>query len=377
MSQRLSGFVRQIALFGRGHALAIWLIVIPLLVAFVVARQWDEVGRIGEALRTAHPHWIVIGIGIETVTIIVTALTYQILLRRLGHRLSCLTLASVHLQRVSLGTIFLVSGPASLYAFLRILNRRQVPTEDGLLTSGLRSLAGHGAFLILLVTGLMIQGSPYAMVVAGLIVVLVIALTVLTRRRPRRSWQGRPYWLRRLPSRVARWVVEFRVRLRRHQLHLRDLAWPVVLALIGRAGPVGLLFVSLRALGIDASLPTVVTAYFAAVFAHAMVPVLQGTGAVEAATALALRHHGVPAEMAISVVLLWRLIDFWLPFAAGLVAAMTPWVAKGAEEAAPSFKGAASSLAWRPAPTPAPAPVVTAVMPPTVRHRSGLAPDEL
>jgi hypothetical protein len=132
VSAALRVYARRTGSFGRRHALAIWLAVVPLLTAVFVVRHWQEVGQIATAIREAHPRWIAVGIGIEIVTIVTSALTYRLLLRRLGHCLPCLTLAGAHVRRAALGTIFVLSGPASVYVFVRILKQWRVPTDDGL-----------------------------------------------------------------------------------------------------------------------------------------------------------------------------------------------------------------------------------------------------
>lgn len=305
---------RRIWSFVRGHALAIWLAVVPLLTVALIVRHWQEVGEIGQALRDAHPRWIVAGIGIEVVTVVVSALTYRILLRRLGHRLSCLTLAGAHLRRVALGAIFVVSGPASVYVFLRILKQRRVPVDDGLLTIALRSVAGQGAFVVVFAAALAIHGANHVLAAFGGALALAFALAPLVRLH----WRRRLPWLRRLPYGLGDRAAAFLTRLRGHRLAVRDLGWPVLLMLVCRLGPIGLLFASLRALEVEATPRVAITAYLAALLAHTMVPVFHGAGVVEAAAAVALEQSGVPAETAVGVALLWRLMDFWLVLAIGL-----------------------------------------------------------
>src|SRR5262249_53055339 len=99
----------------------------------------------------------------------------------------------------------------------------------------------------------------------------------------------------------------------------RDLITPVALAVVTRLGSIAILYAALRAVGGSAPAGVVVFAYCAGLLASIAVPVLQGAGAVESTVALGLTRGGVPAEVAIGTALLWRLLEFWIPLALGLL----------------------------------------------------------
>jgi uncharacterized protein (TIRG00374 family) len=344
---------KRAASFLLRHGVVAWLSLVAVLAAVVFVRQRAELGQIAEALRTADPRWVAVGIGIEIATLLAIGLTYHLLLRRLGYRLSCLTLASVHLQRAAVSTLSPVSGPTSVCVFVRLLTRERVPTQDGFLIVALRSIAGQGALALTLAVALALQGpSPVLIVAAGAV---AAAILLAGLRRPVVSFKPiRPVWLRRLPRGVVRWIVEFRRRFRHHRLAPRDLAWPLALAVAMRAGAVVLLFASLRAFGVEASAGTVSTVYVAALVARVTVPVFGGAGVVEAATAMALTQTGLPGDLAIGVALLWRLIDFWLPLVVGLtVHAATLARPPAPRRPRPPATGATrvpKGLGWQPVP---------------------------
>jgi uncharacterized membrane protein YbhN (UPF0104 family) len=346
------GLLRRIGAFGRKHALALWLIVVPILTVVLLVRHWQEVGQISDALRRAHPRWILVGFGIEVVTIVASALTYKVLLRRLGHPLSWPMLAGAHLRRVAVGALFFFNGPASVVVFLRILKQRHVSTDDGLLTIGLRSVASQGAFIVVLVGALMVHGANQASIVVAVFLAATVFAVLLLRSR----WHYRLPWVHRLPFGLGERATVFLARLRGHRLELRDLSWPAVFMLVGRIGPIGLLFASLRALDVDTTLSMTIAAYLAAFLAHMMVPVFQGAGVVEAAAAVALTQSGVPAETAIGVALLWRLLDFWMVFAAGLaihaLASLSPRLGERRSNAAYTPRTRSFGFGLRSAPSP-------------------------
>ncbi|MEA2597877.1 MAG: hypothetical protein QOF01_4346 [Thermomicrobiales bacterium] len=311
---------RRSCTFLRRYGLALWVVALPLLTIAVVLRRQDELQQIASAIREANPMWLVGGLAVEALILIAIALTYRSVLRRLGHSLSCPTLLVAHLQRTAIGAISPLSGPTSVYVFLRYVKRRRVGTDDGLLAIALRSIVAQAAFLLMLVVALGATGSAYAL---PIFVVLALAVVIPSRFVVRRTGNGsevdRPCWTARLPRWARERTESFVVRARRHRLAPTDLALPLVFAIATRLGAFGLLYAGLHALNTPASVGVVATAYCAGMIAYLAIPIFQGAGAVEAAAAMALTHGGVPAEAAIGAVLLWRLLEFWLPIALGLL----------------------------------------------------------
>jgi glycosyltransferase 2 family protein len=78
--------------------------------------------------------------------------------------------------------------------------------------------------------------------------------------------------------------------------------------------------VCIRALGGSAPFASVAVVYLTGSALGSIVPTPGGLGAVEAALTAGLRAAGVAGGVAISAVLLFRLLTFWLPVPAGWAA---------------------------------------------------------
>jgi glycosyltransferase 2 family protein len=297
-----------------------WLTLLPILVVFAVTQRRAELEQIGAAFWAADRRWIAVGVGLEACSVVAAAWIYSYLLGRLGYRLPGRSLASIHLQRCAAGAVSPLSGPTSVYVFVEYLGRRRVPTHDALLAVGLRSLAGQVASVLILVLGLaLIRPAALLPLVGGAVATLAVAATIF-RSRPAVLPKARARLaVPRLPRVVRSLLMRLGERFRRHRLSPRDLAGPIAITVATRLGTVALLFASLRAVGVEASIGTTVVAYFAALLAHATLPIFGGAGLVESATVAALVQSGVPADLALAAALLWRLIDFWLPLGVGLV----------------------------------------------------------
>jgi phosphatidylglycerol lysyltransferase len=308
---RLFGVVQRYGLY-------LWVAALPVLTAVVVVRRRDELGQIVAAVREANRGWLVAGVVVEALILVAIALMYRAVMRRLGYGLTWPVLLGAHLQRTGVGAISPLSGPTSVYVFVNCVKRHGVSTDDGLLTVALRSIAAQAGFVVLFVAALVATGSRYAALgLVGFVGVLGIVMVVPRLRIAGAigSWD----WTRRLPRWTRSRSEQFVRRARRHELAPRDLGWPVVFAVASRVGALGLLFASLQALHAPAPVGVVVMAYCAAMIACFAVPVFQGAGVVETAAAVALTHGGVEAQTAVGAVLLWRLLEYWLPVGLGLM----------------------------------------------------------
>lgn len=83
---------------------------------------------------------------------------------------------------------------------------------------------------------------------------------------------------------------------------------------------IGALALSLAAVGTDVPIATVALVYLAGSAIASAAPTPGGLGATEATFAAALTAVGVPDAEAISGVLLYRLVTFWIPILPGYLA---------------------------------------------------------
>ncbi len=310
----LPRFLRHLRALLVRHGLLLWLLLLLILAVVFVLRERAQLARITTVLHDADGHWVAGAVAIELGIIALTGVTYQVLLRRLGHQMAWLPLAGVHLRRVLVGTVTPVGGPPSLYVLVRSLARGGVPAEDALLAAGLRSATGYGSFLLVLLPAVSVSHPtrPVLMAAIGLSVVFLAVVSGLAwlLRNPRVPHR----WEARLPQRVR----AFASRTRRHRLAMSDLRRPFGLALAIRLGGAAMLYASLRAVGENPPMTTALIAYVVGLLFLLIAPVFGGIGVVEIATAVALERMGIPPAPALAAALLCRLTELWLPLALGL-----------------------------------------------------------
>jgi len=80
------------------------------------------------------------------------------------------------------------------------------------------------------------------------------------------------------------------------------------------------LFLAMLAVGVQPSLGAACTGYIVSVILLATSPFLRGLGAVEISLVYILTLYGYTEAQALAITLLYRILEFWLPLAAGLLA---------------------------------------------------------
>ncbi|MGN6243023.1 MAG: flippase-like domain-containing protein [Motilibacteraceae bacterium] len=280
--------------------------------AYVLLSQLGSVDLRGLVTR-ADPGWIAVGLGLSVVTYVGAAVG----------------LAAYAPERLPLALTSWVQLASSFASFVtpptvgqtavnvRYLQRRQVPAAVAVASVALRELTAFVSTVLLLVLCAAATGSTEGarllpsrrtlLVVAALAVIVAAALAVPPLRRW--AWRRvRPTAAQVLPRLLD--VLQQPVRL------VLGLVGTLVLTL----GYVFCLVACLHAFGASAPVTAVAVAYLAGSAVGSAAPTPGGLGAVEAAVAAGLTAVGVDGGLAVSAVLLFRLLTFWLPVLPGWLA---------------------------------------------------------
>ncbi len=296
-----------------------WLTILAISVAYVVFRGRGELRDTWRQLQSASLDWILIAILIQALMLIFNALTYKVILKRLGYSVPLGLMLNAHMQRTTISTVTPGGGPASVFIFARFIAKRGVPAEDGLLTIAVRSLAVAMTFIAVLIPGAAIDDSLQGMIIAAAGLTALIIGGIALWQGNANNWETPLAWSERLPSWGRDRLQGFIITFRDHGLKPADLLPAIVLLLLVRLTVVAVLYACLQALGVDPTFQTMLNTYFASIVAGAVIPLFGGAGAVEAVSILALTQSGISRDIAIGATLLWRFIDLWIPVGFGLL----------------------------------------------------------
>jgi uncharacterized membrane protein YbhN (UPF0104 family) len=284
------------------------------LVASVVAVYLlaGELARasLGSALRSADWRWGVVALILSALTYVGAALSLS---GFVAERLSFVrtVLAQLAGSFVTLVTPAAVGGVA---LNIRYLQRRKVPPAVAAASVAVSQVVAFVLHILLLVMFAALAGTSGGksirpptwvyFVLAGLVVIALVVLAIPAGRRL-------------LRARLAPTFSQVAPRLLEVAQQPRKLAEGVGGALLLTLAYITCLDVCVRALGGSAPFASVAVVYLTGSALGSIVPTPGGLGAVEAALTAGLRAAGIAGGVAVSAVLLFRLLTFWLPVPAG------------------------------------------------------------
>jgi len=268
---------------------------------------------LGSVLRTAHWNWGVAALALSAVTYVGAALSLS---GFVAERLNFVRTLLVQLAGsfITLVTPAAVGGAA---LNVRYLQRRKITGPVAVASVGVSQVIAFVLHILLLVVFAAVAGtgakSPIKpptwayFVVAGLVVLAGVVLAVPAGRRLVRARLS-PTFGQVLP------------RLLEVAQHPRKLAEGIGGALLLSFAYILCLAACVAAFGTSVPFAKIGFVYLTGSAIGSIIPTPGGLGAVEAALTAGLTAAGVPGAVAVSAVLLFRLLTFWLPVPFGWAA---------------------------------------------------------
>jgi uncharacterized membrane protein YbhN (UPF0104 family) len=302
----------------------LWLTFLLAFLTFFLRQHGPELRSAAGLVVRGNPRWAFVMVIMQLTSVALVTGKWRMLFRRLGSHLPAQTVLGAYLRRHLIGTVIPLGGPAGLIHFVRDLGKHRVSSGTVLHASMLASLVNQVAFVLYLVGALAwlaIAGQATGtvliatIVVTALVIAAFISVSVLLKRAelPR-------FLTNRLPTRVLKPISE--IRANGVRFHYIALALPFAIA-VNVAG-VALLAVALMVVGQHPAITTVLSARVASSISGLILPVMQGGGAVELTMVGALHAGGVPLPQAVAAMVVFRIVQFWIPISLGGLA-MVPW----------------------------------------------------
>jgi uncharacterized membrane protein YbhN (UPF0104 family) len=283
-------------------------LVATILAVYLLTSELARV-NLGTLLRTADPRWILVAFGLSALTYAGAAWQLSgFVLERLSFTRT--VLAQLASSFVTLVTPAAVGGAA---LNVRYLQRRKIPPAVAVASVGASQVVAFVLHIVLLVIFVAITGArsnslrppTWAYwVLAGLVLLVLIVLAVPRGRRVLRARLG--------PALGQVWP-----RLVAMVQRPSKLAEGIGGALLLSTCYILCLDASVLAVGGHIALTSAAVVYLTGAALGSAVPTPGGLGAVEAALAAGLTATGMAAATAVSAVLLFRLLTFWLPVPVG------------------------------------------------------------
>ena len=294
------------------------LAVLMLLLAIVFFRsERKELHAIIPHLRHSDPLWLMAGAGVTLLYFFLQGGMYKKSFDAIGLSLPWGNAVILFLKR-NLISIFLPAGGVSALAYSPSQIRKAGYDKTRVhQASGLFGFAGLltvvlAALPVLVYT--LLHTSRFRDAWAGLASVLLMIGSLVAAVRSFRN-KG---MLHRLVSQAAPSLIPHLNELFAANVNIRPFAGAVTYSLGVELSGMIHIYIAMLALGVHASFGAAASAYIIAVLLMVVSPFLRGLGAVELSMVYVLKQFGYTAEQALSVTILYRVFEFWLPLLAGL-----------------------------------------------------------
>jgi glycosyltransferase 2 family protein len=290
---------------------ALLTLVASVAAAYLLAGELER-DSLASVLRSADWRWSIVALAASALTYAGAALSLSgFVTERLNFFRT--VLAQVAGSFVTLVTPAAVGGAA---LNIRYLQRRKVPAPVAAASVGVAQVVAFVLHVLLIVVFAAIAGTSAKdpiqpprwayFVLAGLVVAALAVFAVPAGRRL-------------LRARVAPMLGQVLPRLLEVAQHPAKLAGGVGGALLLSAAYIACLAACVAAFGHGVPIASIAVVYLTGNAIGSIMPTPGGLGGVEAALTAGLTATGMPGAVAVSAVLLFRLLTFWLPVPFGWV----------------------------------------------------------
>ena len=277
-----------------------------------------EVKTIKESLADSRKMYLAVGATVTALYILAHGFMYRCAFKTVGANITIKQAVSLYLKR-NLVSVFLPGGGiTSLAFFSRNIERTGITNTRINLASYIYGFVGILTVLLisipvttyLLFTQQYFSGEYWAL--AGLALLLTL-LFLASWSVVRKGW---------VFNKIRQFEPEADViwsELRRSNYSVGFLFGTVGVSMFIELLGIFHLWIAIQALGVTATFQTVVVGYTIATLFLVISPFLKGLGAIELSLVLVLKHYGLNTTTATAATMLYRLFEFWLPLAGGMI----------------------------------------------------------
>lgn len=297
---------------------AAWSLLIAVVVFIFVWTQRADLAQALHELRFADRWWLAALLATSLAMHAFMTQALSSIIGRLGRHIPFPPAFMTHIEREMIAAVMPFGGVASFIALVTRFGPYGVTRSDAVLAVMLYSVVGHLSFLLVAIPAMLwlaLQHSATGIVwIGGAVVIasvtgvgLLVSALVNGKRLPRV-----------IDTRLPGAVQELRAQATSLSLPARSLVVPIVFSLGGDLCGAASMWMALRSLHVDISVPAAAAAYVVGTLLMLAAPIFQGLGVVEVSVTLVLQQLGVPLPQALGATILYRLVEVWLPVVLGV-----------------------------------------------------------
>jgi phosphatidylglycerol lysyltransferase len=286
------------------------------LAIFFVRHQRAEIHDVRIILGNANPFWMLLGILLTCLYLFMQGLMYFYSFRAVKGHVSLATTLKVYLKRNFVSVFLPAGGVTSLAFFTKDFEHHNISKTKIHFASSIYAFTGIFTVLIvsipILTWALIRRNLSSNQVISFLVVVLIVSFLIFAFVSILR--QGILY---RLIIRIGPGVEAFFIEMKSISINKKSYAGTFLSSIMIEIIGVTHMMITMEALGFHMTLEASVMAYITSVLVLLVSPFLKGLGAIELSMAFILTRFGFSTVDAISITLLYRFFEFWLPLSIG------------------------------------------------------------
>ncbi|WP_343538532.1 phosphatidylglycerol lysyltransferase domain-containing protein [Sphingobacterium thalpophilum] len=282
---------------------------------FFFIDQRSEVIAASQLIQDSCPLWLSAGAVLSLAYIIVHGFVYTTSFKALSYKLSLPVAINLFLKRNFMGVFLPAGGFTSIALFRNDTAKEEISRSTTDFASVIYTLVNLLSLLLLSLFVLFIWGIHNAsesfllFLVGSLGLCIAITYCIVSFYRKKAVF--------RLTARYFPSVQSFHQDITSRKVAVKplilSLVWALVVELIG----IFHIYVSMLALHLEPSMEACLIVYTVATLFYCFSPFMKGVGLVEISMVVLLCHFGYTEQQAISISLLYRLFEFWVPLLIG------------------------------------------------------------
>ncbi|MCR9065518.1 MAG: phosphatidylglycerol lysyltransferase domain-containing protein [Cytophagales bacterium] len=287
---------------------------------FFMIHEQAEVGHVKDAIISARPMWLIIGIGLVLFYVLVMAWMYQYSFKAISKEISLSTAIILFLKRNFI-SVFLPAGVLTNMAFFN----NEVEKKEGVGKTEIYFASSIYTFCSILSTvilgipvlmWLLVKNMATGQHILGL-VLTVSLIGLLFYAYKNFQAQGRIYLLinKFFPSIISQLSDFGKLSYQKKDI-LKVLALSVLIEIIGIVH----LYIAMVSLNVPASWEVAIMGYSIILLILMSSPFLRGIGAIEVTLVFLLTKYDISEADAISITFLFRFFEFWSLLVLGIFA---------------------------------------------------------
>lgn len=282
---------------------------------FFFIDQRSEVIAASQLIQDSSPLWLGAGAVLSLAYIIVHGFVYTASFKALSYKLSIPVAINLFLKRNFVGVFLPAGGFTSITLFRNDTAKEEISRSTTDFASVIYTLVNLLSLLLLSLFVLFFWGVHNAsesflfFLVGSLALCILITCCIVSFYKKKGVY--------RLTARYLPLIQSFHQDLISRKLAVKPLIMSLVWALVVELIGIFHLYVSMLALHLEPSIEACLIVYTVATLFYCFSPFMKGVGLVEISMVVLLCRFGYTEQQAISISLLYRLFEFWVPLLIG------------------------------------------------------------